>query len=80
MMAEISIQEDTVYLSGELKIKSIKPLWEQISQFALKDGRSRIILDLAGVTAIDSAGVALLDEVKTKYTTINRDIQLSNIH
>ncbi len=78
-MAEISIQEDTVYLSGELKIKSIKPLWEQISQFALKDGRSRIIIDLAGVAAIDSAGVALLDEIKTKYTTINRDIQLSNI-
>ena len=78
-MAEISIQENTVYLTGELKIKSIKPLWDQISQFALKDGHSGIIIDLAGVAAIDSAGVALLDEVKAKYTTITREIQLSNI-
>ncbi len=78
-MADISIQQDTVSLSGELKIKSIKPIWERINQFVQKDDRSDIIIDLSGVTSIDSAGVALLDEIKAKYRAIHRDIELVNV-
>lgn len=78
-MAEIFIQEDTIYLSGELKIKSVKPIWEQVNQFVQKDGRAPITIDLSGVTAIDSAGVALLDEIKVKGRLVASDIQLVNI-
>jgi phospholipid/cholesterol/gamma-HCH transport system permease protein len=78
-MAEISIQEDTVYLSGELKIKSVKPIWDQVNQFVQKDGRSDIMIDLSGVTSIDSAGVALLDEIKSKCSLKAINIQLLNV-
>jgi phospholipid/cholesterol/gamma-HCH transport system permease protein len=37
------------------------------------------LIDLSEVTAIDSAGVALLDEIKSKYSTIACDVQLLNI-
>jgi phospholipid/cholesterol/gamma-HCH transport system permease protein len=78
-MAEISIQEETVYLSGELKIKSVKPIWDQFNQFVQKDGRSEIMIDLSGVTSIDSAGVALLDEIKSKFSLKAIDIRLLNV-
>lgn len=79
MMAEISIHKDTIYLSGELKIKSIKPIWDQVNQFVQKDGRSDIVIDLSDVTSIDSAGVALLDEIKSKCSLNAIDIRLLNV-
>jgi len=78
-MAEISIKEEAVYLSGELKIKSIKSIWKQFDQYLQTDNRLKVIIDLSGVTAIDSAGVSLLDEIKATYTTSDREIQLSNV-
>lgn len=78
-MAEISIQGDTIYLAGELKIKSIKPIWERLQPFFQKDVQSQLLIDLSEVTAIDSAGVALLDEIKSKYGTIANNVQLLNI-
>jgi phospholipid/cholesterol/gamma-HCH transport system permease protein len=78
-MAEISIQENTAYFSGELKIKSVKPIWDQVNQFIQKDGVSLIMIDLSGVTTIDSAGVALIDEIKSKCSLKAIDIQLLNV-
>jgi phospholipid/cholesterol/gamma-HCH transport system permease protein len=78
-MAEISIQENTVYLSGELKIKSVKPIWDQVNQFVQKDNRSNIMIDLADVTSIDSAGVALLDEIKSTCGLKAIDVRLLNV-
>jgi anti-anti-sigma factor len=78
-MAEISIQENTVYLSGELKIKSVKSLWDQVNQYVQKNGRSDIMIDLAGVTSIDSAGVALLDEIKSTCSLKAITIELLNV-
>lgn len=78
-MAELSVSENIIYLSGELKTNSIKPLWDRFRQAI--DGKKLVDLsiDLSGVTAIDSAGVAFLDEIKSRYATSARKIHFFNI-
>ncbi len=78
-MVELSVSENIIYLSGELKTNSIKLLWDRFRQAI--DGKKRvdISIDLSGVTAIDSAGVAFLDEIKSRYATSGRKIHFFNI-
>ena len=63
-MAEISISENTIFLSGELRIESIEPVWVYFKQLIQKREDSSFIIDLSKTTDIDSAGVAFLDEIQ----------------
>jgi len=78
-MAELLISENTIFITGELKTRSIRSIWERVQPFLKKTKAPQVILDLSGVTSIDSAGVALLDEIRATYTTPRREVQLSNI-
>ncbi|UCE07897.1 MAG: MlaE family lipid ABC transporter permease subunit [bacterium] len=78
-MAELSISENIIYLTGELKTGSIKSLWDRFKLLVRDKSQSELLIDLSAVTAIDSAGVAFLDELKSRYSTSQRTIQYCNI-
>ncbi len=58
---DLSIKADTIYISGELKIDGIRDACLQIKK------TSPACIDLSSITAIDSAGVAFLDEIRSSY-------------
>jgi len=78
-MAEFSISENVIYLTGELKTNVIKSLWDRFKPLAREKSQADLVVDLSAVTAIDSAGVAFLDEIKLCYSTPNRTIEFLNI-
>ena len=78
-MADLSVIENTVYLSGELKVNSIRLVWEQFKHIIRESDQRSLIVDLSGITAIDSAGVTFLDEIQMTYSTPERSISLSNV-
>lgn len=75
-MIEYSEIDDTIFISGELKTDSIKSTWEKLNRITQHKDRSKLLIDLSSVTAIDSAGVALIDELQTNYA---RSIQITNV-
>lgn len=78
-MASITTQDDTIFISGELTLGAIRPVWEQLSRL-LSSVRSRpLTIDCGGITAIDSAGVALLDEISLRYGSVTGPIQFVHI-
>ncbi len=65
-MIRIKSCENTFYISGDLKIESIKLAWEEINKFIKKHGQHSFALDTSGISSIDSAGIAFLDEMQEK--------------
>lgn len=77
-MADISIQENIIHLSGELEVHSIRSILERVKKAISNNNFQLVIFDLAELTKIDSAGVALLDEVKVSFSAPGRTIQIIN--
>jgi len=77
-MADISIRENTIYLSGELEVHSIRPILEQIKKTMASDQLQQVVFDLSDLTKIDSAGVALLDEIAASYGNPERPVLIIN--
>lgn len=77
-MADISIHANTIYLSGELDIHSAGALLEEVKKKITALREPQIIFDLAEVTKIDSAGVALLDELKARYGALQQSVHIIN--
>jgi len=75
-MAELNFSENTILITGDLKIESITSAWEKIRMYFQKNKYSTILVDLSGVRTIDSAGIAFLDEIKLSDI---KQIQLINI-
>jgi len=78
-MVEFSATENTLYLSGELKINSIKLALEIFKQFFHAAKQDSVFIDLSGITSIDSAGVVFLDDIQMNYSAPKRPIQLLNV-
>ena len=78
-MIKLSATENTVYLTGELKLKSIKSAWEYFNRFIREKKQPPVIIELSGITSIDSAGVTFLDEIQEIYSTSKKPIRLINI-
>ena len=75
-MIELLIKENTIFISGDLKVESIKSAWEKINKLFQDNKQSTILIDLSNVTSIDSAGIAFLDEIKLFPA---KQVQLINI-
>jgi anti-sigma B factor antagonist len=58
-----------IELSGKITIGSGDVKLRELIQQALDTGHSKIVLDLAGVTAIDSSGIG---EMVACYTTVTK--------
>jgi len=78
-MAELSLTDNVIYLTGELKTSSIRYLLDRFKQLVRDKSQADLIVDLSAVTAIDSAGVAFLDEIKVRYSSSHRTIEFLNI-
>ncbi|MBC8181260.1 MlaE family lipid ABC transporter permease subunit [candidate division KSB1 bacterium] len=75
-MLEITISENTLFFSGDLKVKSIKIAFEKVNNFLKANKQDTVLFDLSEVRSIDSAGISFLDEIKIS----NPDkIQIINI-
>ena len=60
-----------VQLSGELTRNTLLPFWQQRAAFLSPKPHQYIYWDLKGLTAIDSAGLALLIELLNHYSLKN---------
>ena len=58
-----------IELSGKITIGSGDVKLRELINAALEEGKSKILLDLAGVTAIDSSGIG---EMVACYTTVTK--------
>ncbi len=63
-MLKIERLQNTFKLTGELKTSEIKTAWNYLKKQTSTISEDRILIDLAELSAIDSAGVAFLDEIK----------------
>ena len=71
MKSEIRDVDDVriIELSGKITIGSGDVKIRELVDRALADGQSKILLDLGGVTAIDSSGIG---EMVACYTTVTK--------
>jgi anti-sigma B factor antagonist len=71
MKSEIRDVDDVriIELSGKITIGSGDVKIRELVDKALADGQSKILLDLGGVTAIDSSGIG---EMVACYTTVTK--------
>jgi anti-sigma B factor antagonist len=71
MKSEIRDQGDVriIQLSGKVTIGTGDVKIRELIDAALDAGKSRIVLDLGGVTAIDSSGIG---EMVASYTTVTK--------
>jgi phospholipid transport system transporter-binding protein len=77
-MATFEVQAgERATLSGELRFDSVGPLLD-IGDRAIREGHLAVI-DLAGVTAGDSAGLALMIEWLSVARAIQRPLRYENI-
>jgi anti-anti-sigma factor len=61
-VATVDLIEGKVSISGEIDAGSCVPMASEVSKFRRDDGK--ILLDLSGVTFIDSRGVQALDRLR----------------
>ncbi len=66
-MIQISKTQNTIFISGNLTTDAVKTAWDWFGKKESAIKLSRIYLDLSGVSAIDSAGVAFLDEIQSSF-------------
>jgi len=77
-MANAFIQHNRLFLEGELLIPSIRDLYKKTTGMLQSFRESELVVDLSKVTRIDSAGVALLDELSDMASAKNISIRFSN--
>jgi len=70
-MQEVRIQDDTIFLVGEL-VFSFVPIFQEKTAKLLKH-TSPIMLDISGISRIDSAGVAYLEELQISIQSRIKD-------
>lgn len=78
-MLDISKNENTLFLSGELKTEAISDALRRIRLETQKVQGNSIEIDLSEISLIDSAGVAFLDEIKSSCASLNRTVQFVNV-
>jgi phospholipid transport system transporter-binding protein len=77
-MATIEVQgNDRAMLSGELRFDTVGSLLD-VGNRVIGEGRIAVI-DLASVSAVDSAGLALLIEWLSVARSVNRPLRYENI-
>ena len=64
------LDKQTLFLAGELTYEQVPSLVIEVNRLIRKKPPNTI--DLAGLTSIDSSGVAFLDEIQVKYTTTDK--------
>jgi anti-sigma B factor antagonist len=80
MKSEIRDQGDVriIELAGKITIGSGDVRLRELIDRALQDGKTKILLDLGGVSTIDSSGIG---EMVACYTTVTKhDGQLKLVH
>lgn len=78
-MVQIAVVENTILLSGELKVDSVPEALNQCQQILSQGKHRHWRFDLANLVAIDSAGVAFLDELKSIQENQGRIIELDHV-
>ncbi|HEC16598.1 MAG TPA: STAS domain-containing protein [Sedimenticola sp.] len=69
--------DNNLYISGELGFATVQDLLRQGR--GLLNGQGRLIIDLAGVTRTDSAGLALMLEWLGERRSCGQDICFRNV-
>jgi anti-anti-sigma factor len=67
-----------VRVSGDLNRNSVPEAWSQRDSWLPAD--SDVVLDLAGVEHVDSAGLALLIRLKSELDAANQSLSLRNVN
>jgi phospholipid/cholesterol/gamma-HCH transport system permease protein len=78
-MARLRQSNDVIHIEGEILIDSVSHLLLSLEGAFSKYRHSELTIDLSEVTRVDSAGVALLDEVLERAQAKNISIQFLNV-
>lgn len=78
-MAQIAVDENIILFSGELKFDSVRAALDQCQQILAQGKHRHWHFDLTQVVAIDSAGVAFLDELKSNQERQGRIILFEHV-
>ncbi|RUO19459.1 STAS domain-containing protein [Aliidiomarina haloalkalitolerans] len=75
---QFDVQGDAVVVRGELDRDHVGQAWKEREQWLGSTGTLNI--DLCAVEKVDSAGLALLIQVKAELQKQNRDLALRNVN
>lgn len=76
-MEQVSVQNSAIILSGDICFATIPSLVEQVAVYIEKE--KPLTIDLAGVTSLDSAGVAFIESLQEKIQSYSKVFFLQNI-
>ena len=76
---EVTNEEITAYLSGEIDHHSAVELRRRIDESVLSGTPERLILDFSGVTFMDSSGIALILRSQQRMQLLEGSVVLRNI-
>ena len=75
--AEIKLENDRLMVSGDLNFLSIINIWS--ASLPLMESSPKLVFDFAGVTNVNSAGLALLVEWIKLANKMNKKISFMSI-
>ncbi len=75
MMSTAEFKNNTIYFSGSLVFETIEDQSRQVNR--ILNHNKPVMLDISGVTLIDSAGVAFLEEIQVMMETVSGIVILS---
>ena len=76
---EVTNEEITAYLSGEIDHHSAVELRRRIDESVLSGTPERLILDFSGVTFMDSSGIALILRSQQRMQLLDGSVVLRNV-
>lgn len=71
-------EQNLVHVAGALNRDSVPKAWQERHQWAV--GKETLALDLSKVNAVDSAGLAMLIQLKAELQTQQRKLTLHNVN
>lgn len=77
-MSKVNIENNTLYLQGDLTLDSVPELLTQ--SLALIQQEKPVMIDVSGVKLLDSAGVSFLEELQTKIESKSGLVLLSGVN
>jgi len=68
-MIQIVEQQNILFLAGDLNVHTVKTVWDYF-ETCFKQKKSFSAINLSAIATVDSAGVTLLDELLSKFPSI----------
>nr|WP_086938325.1 STAS domain-containing protein [Thaumasiovibrio occultus] len=76
-MANVELRDNALHFSGQLDRDTVPQLWQMRTQWVSQV--QQVVLDLAKVSRVDSAGMALMIHLVNEFKTAGVDVNARNV-